>query len=123
MDYSAMHLVAHLPGTSKGITHPLPLPKGGGIDYSQDDYAAATGNQPPLPGGGDGGGYLLSSHLTPDAKGMKGFLRCPAKTPWRTVMVVDDARKMLASRLILNLNEPCKLEDTSWIHPVKYMGV
>ena len=54
---------------------------------------------------------------------MKGFLRCPAKTPWRTVMVVDDARKMLASRLILNLNEPCQIEDTSWIHPVKYMGV
>ena len=70
-----------------------------------------------------GAKHILESHLTPDAKGMKGFLRCPAKTPWRTVMVVDDARKMLASRLILNLNEPCKLEDTSWIHPVKYMGV
>ncbi len=65
----------------------------------------------------------LESHLTPDARGMKGYLRCPANTPWRTIMVTDDAREMLASRLILNLNEPCKLEDTSWIHPVKYMGV
>ncbi len=66
---------------------------------------------------------ILESHLTPDARGMKGYLRCPANTPWRTIMVTDDAREMLASRLILNLNEPCKIEDTSWIHPVKYMGV
>ena len=66
---------------------------------------------------------VLKSILTPDSKGRKGFIRCPYTTPWRTVMVVDDARKMLASNLILNLNEPCKLEDTSWIHPVKYMGV
>ena len=68
-------------------------------------------------------GLALESHLTPDARGMKGYLRCPANTPWRTIMVTDHAREMLASRLILNLNEPCKLEDTSWIHPVKYMGV
>jgi len=67
--------------------------------------------------------FVLHAWLTPDAKGRKAFLRCPASTPWRTVMVVDDARKMLASRLILNLNEPCKIEDTSWIHPIKYMGV
>ncbi len=66
---------------------------------------------------------VLKSILTPDGQGLKGFIRCPAVTPWRTVMVTDDARKMLASHLILNLNEPCKLEDTSWIHPVKYMGV
>lgn len=66
---------------------------------------------------------VFESILTPDAKGLKGFIRCPAVTPWRTIMVTDDARNMLASHLILNLNEPCKLEDTSWIHPVKYMGV
>ncbi|MCH4148702.1 MAG: glycoside hydrolase family 97 protein [Prevotella sp.] len=66
---------------------------------------------------------VFESWLTPDAKGRKAYMRCPAHTPWRTIMVVDDARKMLASRLILNLNEPCKIEDTSWIHPVKYMGV
>ena len=61
--------------------------------------------------------------LTPDAQGVKGRMQAPCKSPWRTVMVVDDARKVLASRLILNLNEPCALEDVSWIHPVKYMGV
>ena len=61
--------------------------------------------------------------LTPDAQGVKGRLQAPCHTPWRTVMVTDDARKVLASRLILNLNEPCALEDVSWIHPVKYMGV
>ncbi|MBO5591782.1 MAG: glycoside hydrolase family 97 protein [Prevotella sp.] len=66
---------------------------------------------------------VFKSILTPDGRGLKGFIRCPAVTPWRTIMVTDDARQMLASHLILNLNEPCKLEDTSWIHPVKYMGV
>ena len=61
--------------------------------------------------------------LTPDAEGIKGRLQAPCVSPWRTVMVVDDARKVLSSRLILNLNEPCCIEDVSWIHPVKYMGV
>lgn len=61
--------------------------------------------------------------LTPDAQGFKGRMQAPCKTPWRTVQVVDDARKILASRLILNLNEPCAIEDVSWIHPTKYMGV
>ncbi len=61
--------------------------------------------------------------LTPDAEGVKGRLQAPCVTPWRTVMVVDDARKVLASRMILNLNEPCAIDDVSWIHPVKYMGV
>lgn len=61
--------------------------------------------------------------LTPDAQGWRGAVMTPFQTPWRTVMVVDDARKILSSRLILNLNEPCKIEDTSWIHPTKYMGV
>lgn len=67
--------------------------------------------------------FVFTSHLTPDAQGWKGHLQTPCHTPWRTVMVTDDARKILASRLILNLNDPCALEDTSWIRPVKYMGV
>ena len=66
---------------------------------------------------------VFRTWLTPDAEGVKGRLQAPCVSPWRTVMVVDDARKVLASRLILNLNEPCALEDVSWIHPVKYMGV
>ena len=65
----------------------------------------------------------FESWLTPDATGLKGCMQTPCKTPWRTVMVSDDARDMLASHLILNLNEPCKLTDTSWIHPMKYCGV
>lgn len=65
----------------------------------------------------------FESWLTPDATGMKGYMQTPCQSPWRTVMVSDDARDMLASNLILNLNEPCKIEDTSWIHPTKYCGV
>ncbi len=67
--------------------------------------------------------FIFQSHLTPDAKGDKGYLYTPTKSPWRTVMVSDDARNILASRLILNLNDPCALADTSWIKPVKYIGV
>ncbi|MFC2681165.1 MAG: glycoside hydrolase family 97 protein [Capnocytophaga leadbetteri] len=67
--------------------------------------------------------FIFQSWLTPDAKGDKGYLYTPTKTPWRTVMVSDDARNILASRLILNLNDPCALADTSWIKPVKYIGV
>lgn len=66
---------------------------------------------------------VFESWLTPDAEGFKGRLQAPCHSPWRTVMVSDDARDILSSHLILNLNEPCKLEDTSWIKPVKYMGV
>ena len=66
---------------------------------------------------------VFTSHLTPDAQGKKGYLQTPCTSPWRTVIVSDDARDMLASNLILNLNEPCALDDTSWIHPTKYCGV
>ncbi len=66
---------------------------------------------------------VFESWLTPDAQGNKGHLQAPAKTPWRTVIVSDDARDMLSSNLILNLNEPCAYTDTSWIKPVKYVGV
>jgi len=65
----------------------------------------------------------FTSWLTPDAQGRKGYVQTPSSTPWRTVLVSDDARDMLACKLILNLNEPCKIEDTSWIHPTKYCGV
>lgn len=66
---------------------------------------------------------VLTSWLTPDARGDKGYLMAPCHSPWRTVMVTPTATAALDSKLILNLNEPCKLEDTSWIHPTKYMGV
>ena len=66
---------------------------------------------------------VFRSHLTPDAQGWKGYLQAPCRTPWRTVMVSDDCRDILSSKLILNLNDPCAYEDTSWIKPVKYVGV
>jgi hypothetical protein len=66
---------------------------------------------------------VFTTHLTPDAQGVKGRLQAPCKSPWRTVQVCEKATDVLASRLILNLNEPCALDDVSWIHPVKYMGV
>ena len=67
--------------------------------------------------------FTFQSWLTPDAQGAKGYLMAPCHSPWRTIMVSDDARKILASRLILNLNEPCAIADTSWIKPVKYVGI
>ena len=67
--------------------------------------------------------FVFESFLNPDATGAKGYLQAPLNTPWRTIIVSDDARDILASRMTLNLNEPCKIEDTSWIRPIKYVGV
>lgn len=71
----------------------------------------------------DDASFVFTTHLTPDAEGVKGRLQAPCVSPWRTVQVCTRAEDVLASRLILNLNEPCVLEDVSWIHPTKYMGV
>ena len=71
----------------------------------------------------DEASLTFTSWLTPDAQGNKGRLQTPCTSPWRTIIVTDDARRVLASDLILNLNEPCRLDDTSWIHPTKYIGV
>lgn len=67
--------------------------------------------------------FIFQSHLTPDPKGNKGHLQAPCVSPWRTIIASSDARDILASRITLNLNDPCKIEDTSWIKPVKYVGV
>nr|WP_315198000.1 glycoside hydrolase family 97 protein [uncultured Flavobacterium sp.] len=66
---------------------------------------------------------IFESWLTPDEKGDKGYIQAPAHSPWRTIIVGDDAREILASKMTLNLNDPCKIEDTSWIKPIKYVGV
>ena len=66
---------------------------------------------------------IFESWLTPDVNGDKGYMQAPCNTPWRTIMVSDDARDILTSKMTLNLNDPCKIEDTSWIKPVKYIGV
>lgn len=71
----------------------------------------------------DGKNMIFESWLTPDAKGDKGYMQAPQHSPWRTIIVSDDARDILASKMTLNLNEPNKIKDTSWIKPVKYVGV
>lgn len=67
--------------------------------------------------------FVLKTHLTPDAQGMKGYIQTPANSPWRTIVVSDKAEDILASKLILNLNEPVKYATTDWIKPTKYIGV
>lgn len=86
-------------------------------------HEAACVNFPTMRLNLDDKNMVFESWLTPDATEMNGYVQTPFNTPWRTVIVSDDARDMLASNLILNLNEPCKIEDTSWIHPTKYCGV
>lgn len=86
-------------------------------------HEAALVNYPAMHLNLDDKHMVFESWLTPDATGNKAYVQVPFNTPWRTVMVSDDARDMLSSNLILNLNEPCKIEDTSWIHTTKYCGV
>lgn len=86
-------------------------------------HEAALVNYPAMHLNLDDKHMVFESWLTTDATGNKAYVQVPFNTPWRTVMVSDDARDMLSSNLILNLNEPCKIEDTSWIHSTKYCGV
>ena len=111
-DYATMHLEL-VDAQTKALTTRL---SGGSNAYTPNPKEASPDFELPKP-------FTFVSHLTPDATGLKGAMQTPCETPWRTVMVSDDARDMLSSNLILNLNEPCKLEDTSWIHPTKYCGV
>ena len=110
LDYATMHLEL----VDAKTTHLTTQLGGGSNAYTPNP----TASKYPLPQP-----FTFVSHLTPDATGLKGCMQTPCNTPWRTVMVSDDARDMLSSNLILNLNEPCKIEDTSWIHPTKYCGV
>jgi len=120
-DYATMHLEL-VDGETKSLTGilgggsnaytPNPMPSARYTAASPAGFAAAL----PKP-------FTFVSHLTPDATGLKGAMQTPCETPWRTVMVSDDACDMLSSNLILNLNEPCALDDVSWIHPTKYCGV
>ncbi|MBQ3876823.1 MAG: glycoside hydrolase family 97 N-terminal domain-containing protein, partial [Prevotella sp.] len=109
-DYATMHLEL-VDEQTKAFTTEL---RGSSNAYTPNPQPARS----PLPKP-----FTFVSHLTPDATGLKGAMQTPCHTPWRTVMVSDDARDMLSSNLILNLNEPCALDDTSWIHPTKYCGV
>ncbi len=86
-------------------------------------HEAALINYPAMHLNLDDKNMIFESWLTPDMKGDKGYIQAPSTTPWRTVMVSDDAREILASKMTYNLNDPNKIEDTSWIKPVKYVGV
>lgn len=110
LDYATMHLEL-VDAETKALSTKL---GGGSNAYTPNPKPSKY----PLPQP-----FTFVSHLTPDATGLKGAMQTPCETPWRTVMVSDDARDMLSNNLILNLNEPCKIEDTSWIHPTKYCGV
>ena len=110
IDYATMHLEL-VDEQTKALTTKL---DGGSNAYTPNPAPSRY----PLPKP-----YTFVSHLTPDATGLKGAMQTPCQSPWRTVIVSDDARDMLSSNLILNLNEPCALDDVSWIHPTKYCGV
>ena len=86
-------------------------------------HEAALVNYPAMHLDLDDKNMVFHAHLTPSPTGEKAYMQTPCTTPWRTIIVSDDARDILASRITLNLNEPCKIEDTSWIHPCKYVGV
>lgn len=86
-------------------------------------FEAAVNNYPVMHLDVDTKNFKLTSNLVPNAIGDKAYLRTPSTTPWRTIMVSDDARDIVASKMILNLNEPSKIEDTSWIKPMKYVGI
>lgn len=86
-------------------------------------HEAALVNYPAMHLEYDEAAKTFQAHLTPDPNGDKAYMQTPCSTPWRTVIVSDDARDILASRITLNLNEPCKIEDVSWIKPCKYIGV
>ncbi|MBO7046873.1 MAG: glycoside hydrolase family 97 N-terminal domain-containing protein, partial [Prevotella sp.] len=109
-DYATMHLEL-VDAQTKALTTQL----GGGSNAYTPNPKPSTW---PIPAP-----FTFVSHLTPDATGLKGAMQTPCETPWRTVMVSDDACDMLSSNLILNLNEPCAWDDVRWIHPTKYCGV
>lgn len=114
-------LAAKSPTPGLAVQTPLMLKSDDGLYINI--HEAALVNYPAMCLNLDDKNFVMSSHLTPDKNGNKGFIQTGSVTPWRTLVVSDDARDILASSLILNLNEPCKLEDTSWIKPTKYVGV
>ncbi|MEZ7498063.1 glycoside hydrolase family 97 protein [Flavobacterium sp. Arc3] len=86
-------------------------------------FEAAVVNYPVMHLNVDVNNYHLNAQLVPNAIGDKAYLQAPCVSPWRTIMISDDARDIVSSKMILNLNEPSKIEDTSWIKPMKYVGI
>jgi len=86
-------------------------------------FEAAVVNYPIMHLDADVKNFKLTSNLVPNAIGDKAYLQAPCVSPWRTIMISDDARDIVSSKMILNLNEPCKIDDTSYIKPMKYVGI
>ena len=114
-------LAAKAPAPAIAVQTPLMLKSTDGLYINL--HEAALVNFAALMLNVDGKQHKLTAHLVPDKNGVKGYIQTGSVSPWRTVVVSDDARDILASNLILNLNEPCKIADTSFIHPTKYIGV
>ncbi|MBF6640182.1 glycoside hydrolase family 97 protein [Flavobacterium sp. J49] len=104
-----------------GVQSPLMMKTSDGLYLNI--FEAAVVNYPVMHLDLDTKAFALTSHLVPNAIGDKAYLQAPCVSPWRTVMVSDDAREIVSSKMILNLNEPSKITDTSWIKPMKYVGV
>lgn len=121
MKDATIQITAQQPIKSLAIQTPLMMKSDDGLYINI--HEAALIDYPAMQLNVDDKNHKLSTHLVPDVYGHKGDMNTPAQTPWRTVIVSDDARNILASRLILNLNEPTAYEDVSWIKPVKYIGV
>ena len=109
------------PFSETGVQTPLLMRTNAGIYISI--HEAALINYAAMHLELDDENLVFHSHLTPCAIGSRGFLQTPAVSPWRTIIVTDDAREILSSRIVLNLNEPNRIEDTSWIRPMKYIGI
>ncbi|MCL1033777.1 glycoside hydrolase family 97 protein [Elizabethkingia anophelis] len=114
-------LAAKAPSKNLAVQTPLMLKSDNGLYINI--HEAALVDYPAMHLNVDDKNYKLSTHLTPNKNGEKAYMQTQMKTPWRTIVVSDDARNILASKLILNLNDPNKIEDTSWIKPIKYVGV
>lgn len=105
------------------VQTPLMMKKEGAAPLYINLAEAAVINYPASHLEVDAQNFKFKTHLTPDAQGAKGYIQTPSNTPWRTIIVSDKAEEVLASKMLFNLNEPTQYKDTSWIHPVKYIGV
>lgn len=114
-------LAAKAPSASLAVQTPLMLKSQDGIYINI--HEAALVNFPAMTLNLDDKNFILSSNLTPDKNGDRGFIQTGSVSPWRTMIISDDAREILSSNLIVNLNEPSKIKDPSWIKPTKYVGV
>ena len=121
MESSITSNLAQISFSATGVQTALQMKTDDGLYINL--HEAALVNFPAMHLDLDDRNMVFHAHLTPDPNGDAAYMQTPCTTPWRTVIVSDDARDILASRITLNLNEPCKIEDTSWIHPVKYVGV